>query len=60
VTCDQCEFLFINNVGCHETGCPNSRKKWIEERGEWVRFVNCFVCGFEVEQGESCCEEVEL
>ena len=22
--CDQCEVLVINNVQCHETGCPNS------------------------------------
>jgi hypothetical protein len=24
--CSQCLALFINNVPCHETGCPNS--KW--------------------------------
>jgi hypothetical protein len=24
--CNQCEYLFINGVGCHETGCPNTSK----------------------------------
>jgi hypothetical protein len=22
IPCDQCEILYINNVRCHETGCP--------------------------------------
>jgi len=26
VTCDSCEILVINNVICHETGCPNAWK----------------------------------
>jgi hypothetical protein len=52
--CDQCEMLSINGVACHETGCPNSRKTWIEERGEWILFLECRECGSEVEQGESC------
>ena len=52
--CDQCEMLMINGVPCHETGCPNSRKTWIAERGEWVLFVECRECGAEVEAGESC------
>jgi hypothetical protein len=21
--CDQCNYLFINGIGCHEIGCPN-------------------------------------
>ena len=25
--CDQCEAAMINGVFCHETGCPNSRKR---------------------------------
>jgi hypothetical protein len=25
--CDQCVALMINGVFCHETGCPNSRKR---------------------------------
>lgn len=32
--CDRCEMLGINGVPCHETGCPNMRKVWVE--GEWV------------------------
>lgn len=26
VTCDQCDILVINNVVCHEHGCPNVDK----------------------------------
>jgi hypothetical protein len=52
--CDQCEALLINGVFCHETGCPNSRKTWIEDRGEWVLFVDCFECGYPVELGTAC------
>lgn len=56
--CDQCQMLSINGLPCHETGCPNSRKTWIAERGEWVRFVECWECGSEVEAGTSCgCDE---
>ena len=51
--------LSINGIPCHETGCPNSRKTWVAERGEWVRFVECFECGCEVEEGTycGCCPE---
>jgi hypothetical protein len=60
VNCDSCQMLSINGVACHETGCPNSRKTWIESRGEWVLFVACFVCGFDVEAGTVCgCEVIE-
>lgn len=52
--CNQCEALMINGVFCHETGCPNSRKQWIPDREEWVRFVECRECGCEVELGECC------
>jgi hypothetical protein len=24
--CSQCEILAINNVPCHEQGCPNAKK----------------------------------
>jgi len=27
VRCSQCEAAVINNVACHERGCPNQRKK---------------------------------
>ncbi len=52
--CDSCQMLSINGVPCHETGCPNSRKTWIEDRSEWVLFVECRECGCDVEQGETC------
>jgi hypothetical protein len=58
--CDQCQMLAINGVPCHETGCPNSRSTWIESRGAWIKFVECFWCGFDVEAGTVCeCQETE-
>ena len=36
VTCDSCEALVINNVICHETGCPDA---WTDEMRE------CKWCG---------------
>ena len=54
--CDQCEALMINGVFCHEIGCPNSGKKWID--GEWIAFYECFICGYDVRDGETCgCQE---
>jgi hypothetical protein len=59
MNCNECEGAMINDVFCHETGCRNSRKTWVEERGEWVRFVECFECGCEVEEGTVCgCSEL--
>ena len=55
IRCNQCEALYINGLFCHETGCPNEKKRWIE--GEWKRFVTCFNCGYDVEEGQACCEE---
>ena len=52
VACDQCEAAMINGVFCHETGCPNQHKRYID--GEWVLFVECHECGCEVQAGESC------
>jgi hypothetical protein len=51
----------INGVFCHETGCPNSKKTWVEERQDWVRFFECRECGSDVEQGDTCnwCAEIE-
>ncbi len=51
--CDQCEAARIDGVFCHETGCPNSRKTWVPDRG-WVRFLECFECGYDVEEGTTC------
>jgi hypothetical protein len=50
--CNQCAALMINGVFCHETGCPNSRKRFVD--GEWILFLECFECGSEVREGESC------
>lgn len=58
MTCDSCEFLFINEQPSHEIGCPNSRKRWNPESATWVRYVQCRECGYEVQEGESCdCRE---
>lgn len=47
VRCDQCEALMINGTFCHETGCPNSRKTYVQAEERWVRFVECRECGEE-------------
>lgn len=58
IKCGQCCAAMINGVFCHETGCPNSRKRY--EDGEWVRYLKCFDCGCDVRQGEVCsCHEPE-
>ena len=31
VHCPQCAALAINNVACHETGCPLARYAWKRE-----------------------------
>ncbi|HEV8412064.1 MAG TPA: hypothetical protein VGQ49_00625 [Bryobacteraceae bacterium] len=60
LACDQCSAASINGVFCHETGCPNSRKTWDPERGQWIRYVECRECGCDVEQGEVCdCQNTE-
>jgi hypothetical protein len=52
--------LSINGVPCHETGCPNARKTWVQARG-WVRYIECRECGCEVEQGEECdCQQPQV
>jgi len=52
--CDQCQAANINGVFAHEAGCPNGKKTWQEERQAWVRYVDCFDCGYPVEVGEVC------
>lgn len=58
MNCNQCEALMINGVFCHETGCPNTHARY--EDGEWVRYVQCFECGCDVQAGESCDCRLEL
>lgn len=50
--CNQCEALVINGVFCHETGCPNQRKKWIND--EWTEVYTCDYCGYEYPVDEPC------
>lgn len=58
--CDQCEALMIDGHFCHETGCPNARKTWVEDRNAWVLYLPCFICGCDVEEGEACdCQDVD-
>jgi len=56
--CDQCEATMINGIFCHEIGCPNSHKKYVD--GEWMEVYTCPECGFEsvcIEDVERCCKE---
>lgn len=58
--CDQCEAMMINNVFCHETGCPNQGKEWRD--GEWIRTYECVECGDTHDDAQSageCCAPVE-
>lgn len=34
IRCNQCEALMINEVFCHETGCPNTNARYDSESGE--------------------------
>jgi hypothetical protein len=55
--CDQCQAAMINGVFCHETGCPNQGK--VFEDGEWVKYCECVICGYDVKLGENCdCQDV--
>lgn len=49
--CEQCEALTINEVHCHESGCPIAWKDYDEE---------CKWCGRSFkpeEKGQTCCDE---
>jgi len=52
--CDQCQMLSINGVPCHETGCPNSRKTWHNDRQDWVPYVPRLVCTSYLALGTAC------
>lgn len=32
--CDQCDYLYINGIGCHETGCPVAKAKKLADEHE--------------------------
>lgn len=53
--CDQCVAVMINRVFCHEAGCPNTKSRYDESEGRWIRQVKCFTCGSTVDAGEPCC-----
>lgn len=33
IRCTNCEALVINGLPCHETGCPASKRPWVEWNG---------------------------
>jgi len=43
VSCDSCQVLVINNVVCHEGGCPDA---WKDKK------IPCFECGFDFKREE--------
>ncbi len=52
--CTQCQYVYINGVGCHETGCPEMWKN---------QAVHCFECGFPFlrnERYQKTCENCQL
>jgi len=54
IKCDQCNEMMINGVRCHERGCPNDNKAYDPDCGQWVNVYTCWVCGYEVQEGEVC------
>ena len=55
--CDQCEACMINGVFCHETGCPNSSKRYDADSDTWIKQRKCFECGYTVDADDLCCNE---
>lgn len=58
--CDQCEALMINGVYRHETGCKYAKGNWQwDDYNQCLRlYVDCHICGCEVEVGTCCdCQE---
>ena len=49
--CNQCEACMINGIFCHEQGCPNSNKEYIN--GEWERVEDFEADQFEFNNEES-------
>jgi len=39
--CDQCTWVYINGIFCHETGCPNQFDDWNEEEQLWKEPDDC-------------------
>ena len=58
--CDHCQMLSIQGMACHETGCPNSKKTWDEDRERWIAYRDCFTCGYPIEVGTECsCQDTD-
>jgi hypothetical protein len=55
VECDQCISAMINGVFCHESACPNQKRKWDEFSGVWDDYSVCRECDNDVWDGEVCC-----
>jgi hypothetical protein len=54
--CNQCEAAMINGIFCHETGCPNRKKRYNKTDDVWETMITCRNCGYDFVEGESCCE----
>lgn len=59
IHCNQCVPMMINSIFCHETGCPNQRKKYNSESGEWISVYKCDICGEVIEEGNYCLCQTE-
>ena len=57
IRCDQCEALMINGMFCHESGCPNSKARYDNESGSWIKQYKCFECGYMADIGSNCCQD---
>ena len=57
IRCNQCNSAMINGFFCHEIGCPNEKKLYDSEEENWFDVCDCFQCGYEVREGEACCQD---
>jgi len=53
--CNQCEALMINDVFCHETGCPNTYSRYDSKDKTWIKTLKCFECGITIDEDQECC-----
>ena len=53
--CDQCEAVMINEMFCHETGCPNAKARYDKKACMWVQQYRCFECGCSADADYLCC-----
>lgn len=55
IHCTECSPSRINGFFCHEEGCPNDKKTFDHDTGEWHSTYKCFICGYDQKEGEICC-----